>query len=190
MQFLPEASALLILDMQNYFLDEGSHAFVPSAIPIITRIRRLADLYSDRGLPVISTRHLNSETDAGMMGTWWQDLIFEKDVRSEIVTELNMPCAHIIRKSQYDAFYKTDLEKLMHLKNVRQVVVTGVMTHLCCETTARSAFIRGFEVFFPVDGTATINQDFHWSTLLNLSHGFARIVLAEKLVRRFGRADG
>ena len=56
---------------------------------------------------------------------------------------------------------------------VETVIVTGVMTHLCCETTAREAFVRGFNVVFPVDGTLTQNRLFHEATLRNLSHGFA-----------------
>ena len=61
------------------------------------------------------------------------------------------------------------------------MVVSGVMTHLCCETTARSAFVRGFEVFFLIDGTATYNKEHHLATLLNLSHGFANLVLSGEI---------
>lgn len=55
------------------------------------------------------------------------------------------------------------------------------MTHLCCETTARSAFIRGFDVFFTIDGTATYNEDFHFGTLYNLAHGFAVPLLIDEI---------
>ena len=88
---------------------------------------------------------------------------------------------YVLRKSQYDAFYQTALENSLQKKGVSQVVITGVMTHLCCETTARSAFVRGFEVFFIVDGTATYNEDHHMATLRNLSHGFATLMLAEEV---------
>jgi len=64
------------------------------------------------------------------------------------------------------------------------VVICGVMTHLCCETTARSAFMRGFEVFFTVDGTATYTEAFHRASLLNLSHGFAVPVLVENILEK------
>jgi isochorismate hydrolase len=63
------------------------------------------------------------------------------------------------------------------------------MTHLCCETSARAAFVRGFEVLFPVDGTATYNQAFHRATLLNLSHGFAKVVLADEILAAVARHD-
>jgi len=62
-------------------------------------------------------------------------------------------------------------------------VVCGVMTHLCCETTAREAFVRGFEVFFPVDGTASYNQKFHEASLQNLAHGFAILTTVEQLLQ-------
>ncbi len=180
-KYAPEKSAFLILDMQRFFLDERSHAFIPSALPIIPRIKKIAERYIKVGLPVILTRHLNSVEDAGLMAQWWKDLITEKDELSEIIPELNLPDATLICKTQYDGFYDTSLESLLKEKDVRQLVITGVMTHLCCETTARSAFVRGFEVLLPIDGTATYNEDFHWATFLNLSHGFAVPVLTEEL---------
>src|SRR4030042_1513571 len=94
----------------------------------------------------------------------------------------------LIQKSQYDAFYHTQLNELLHTSGVTQVVLCGVMTHLCCETTARSAFMHGFEVFFPVDGTATYNLAYHRASLLNLAHGFANLVFINDLLATI-RAD-
>ncbi len=132
-------------------------------------------------LPIILTRHLNTQDDANLMAKWWRDSITKEDILNEIIPELNHQGAIVIKKAQYDAFYQTALEDLLKEKGITQVVITGVMTHLCCETTARSAFVRGFTVFFPIDGTATYNEDFHWATLLNLSHGFAIPVLSKEL---------
>ena len=87
--------------------------------------------------------------------------------------ELDTTLGIVVEKHQYDAFHGTELEKLLRDRGVERVVVTGVATHLCCETTARSAFVRGFEVTFPVDGTATYDEQHHLATLLNLAHGFA-----------------
>jgi isochorismate hydrolase len=180
-KFKPERSALLILDMQRYFLEESSHAYIPSVKAIIPKIRELLQEYSVRELPVIFTRHLNSKEDAGLMAKWWGDLITEENPLSEITPKLPA-VGTVIEKSQYDAFYKTPLEKILRGKSVGQVVICGVMTHLCCETTARSAFVRGFEVFFVVDGTATYNEEFHWATLINLSHGFAFPILVREIL--------
>ena len=179
--FIPEHSALLIIDMQRYFLDKSSHAYIPSALPIIPKIKYLSNAFLEMGSPIIFTRHLNKQKNAKLMSKWWRDLITEGDVLSEIIPELNLPGAIIIKKTQYDAFYETPLEDLLKEKGITQIVITGVMTHLCCETTARSAFVRGFTVFLPIDGTATYNEAFHLATFLNLSHGFAIPVLIQEL---------
>ena len=179
--FIPEQSALLILDMQRYFLEKSSHAYIPSALSIIPKIKSLAHAFNEKNLPIILTRHLNSKEDAKLMALWWKDIITEKDDLSEIIPELNLPNSIVIKKTQYDGFYQTPLEDILREKGITQIVITGVMSHLCCETTARSAFVRGFTVFFPVDGTATYNEDFHWATFLNLSHGFVIPLLIEEL---------
>lgn len=189
-RFAPERSALLVLDMQSYFLDASSHAYVPSAKAIIPRINALSHAYLQRALPVVFTRHVNTPQDAGVMALWWRDLIVAGDPWSEINPKIEFSTGDVIQKSQYDAFYGTDLEGLLRRKDVDQVVISGVMTHLCCETTARSAFMRGFEVFFLVDGTATYNEEFHRAALLNLAHGCALMMLVDKVLAKVGEADG
>ena len=183
-EYIPKQSALLILDMQRYFLDKHSHAFIPSALPIISKLKKMATVYIKKGLPVILTRHLNTTDDAQVMARWWKDLIQEGDELSEIIPKFKLPCTEIIIKTQYDGFYKTPLEKILKDKGISQLIVTGVMTHLCCETTARSAFVKGFDVFFSIDGTATYYEDFHWASLLNLTHGFAVPILLEDLIMK------
>lgn len=184
MDLVPARSALLILDMQDYFLKDTSHAFIPSAKAIILRIQALASAYITAGLPVIMTRHVNTLGDAGMMGLWWRDLITEDDPLSAICSELRIHGARVIHKSSYDAFYCTSLQDVLSSAGVNSIVVCGVMTHLCCETTARSGFVRGFRVFLPVDATATYNEAFHLASLLNLAHGFAFPVRTDDVVRQ------
>ena len=179
--FVPDHSALLILDMQSYFLDESSHAFVPSAKAIIPRLVALAAAYRTKDLPVIFTQHLNTQQDAGLMATWWRELILADHPLSQIVADFDLSGCPVVNKSQYDAFFRTSLETVLRELEVNQVVISGVMTHLCCETTARSAFMHGFEAFFLADGTATYNEAFHLSSLINLSHGFASLKLVSDI---------
>jgi isochorismate hydrolase len=181
-KILPEKTALLILDMQQFFLDNSSHAFIPSSTAIVPRVTKLSEAFSRLGLPVFFTRHLNSAADAQMMSEWWRDLIQEKNPFSQISPEFNPDQGTVITKCQYDAFYQTCLEETLQKMGVSQLVICGVMTHLCCESTARSAFIRGFEVFFSIDGTATYTEGFHWASLLNLAHGFAIPVLVADIL--------
>jgi len=180
--FDPQSSALLVLDMQEYFLRSESHAYVPSARAILPGLQALVESYTRQDLPVIYTRHLNTLENAAGMAVWWRELLDEQNPLSAISSAFDTLSGEVIHKSQYDAFYKTPLEARLCALGKRQVVICGVMTHLCCETTARSAFMRGFEVFFPVDGCATYNEAFHRATLLNLAHGFATLTLVSTLI--------
>ena len=180
--FTPGATALLVVDMQGFFLDESSHAYLPSAADIVPGLVSLSRAFWENELPVAFTRHLNTEDNAGALGLWWNDLIRVEDPLSEISSALDTSLGAVFEKSQYDAFHDTGLEEFLRERNVTRVVVTGVAAHLCCETTARSAFVRGFEVTFPVDGTATYDEEHHLATLLNLSHGFATPVRVADLV--------
>jgi isochorismate hydrolase len=183
--FLPDRLALLVLDMQSYFLDKASHAFVPGAPAILPNIEKLIHAFADRSRPVIFTRHTNTPTNAGRMADWWRELLTPDSPASAVVPELDTTQGIVIEKHQYDAFYQTELEQTLRGRGVEQVVVTGVMAHLCCETTARSAFTRGFGVFFVVDGTAAYTEAFHRAAALNLAHGFAVPVLAEEILAEF-----
>jgi len=78
-------------------------------------------------------------------------------------------------KSRYDAFQGTRLEELLRHLNIQTVIVGGVMTNLCCETTARRAFVLDFDILFLKDGTATSDKKLHDATLLNISFGFGKI---------------
>ncbi len=181
-EYLPLESALLVLDLQEYFLAPTSHAYIPSAEAIIPGIIQLIEAYTARDRPVFFSQHINNQDDAGMMAVWWKEMITPGNEFHRIVPGIDVSKGRLIQKSQYDAFYHTQLEEILRAQRVRQVVICGVMTHLCCETTARSAFMRGFEVLFTVDGTATYNLDFHRSSLTNLAHGFAVLVLISDLL--------
>ncbi|MFH1865671.1 MAG: isochorismatase family protein [Candidatus Eisenbacteria bacterium] len=180
--FTPGATALLVVDMQGWFLEPTSHAYLPSAAHIVPGLASLSRVFRENGLPVVFTRHLNTQEDAGALGLWWSDLIRVEDPLSEIASALDTSVGVVLTKNQYDAFHGTGLEDMLRERGVKRVVVTGVATHLCCETTARSAFVRGFEVTFPVDGTATYDEHHHLATLLNLSHGFATTTRVQDLV--------
>lgn len=176
------SAALLILDMQEYFLDPDSHAYVPSGEVIIPYLTRAIGFFRQAGRPVLATRHANTDQNAGRMSTWWSELLTKDHPRGNLHPELGIEPPEIIWKSQYDAFFESELESELSKTNVEQLVIGGVLTHLCCETTARAAFVRGYEVFFLVDGSATYNETFHTSTLRNLAHGFAVLTTVSRLV--------
>lgn len=177
-----EKSALLVLDMQEYFLSDQSHAFVPSSTAILPKVNALINAFSHFNLPVILTQHINTAQNAGLMAVWWRDVISADMDLSRIDPRIDSQKGIVFSKTRYDAFINSPLNEILKKQNIRQLVICGVLTHLCCETTARSAFMQDYDVFFTVDGTATYNEAFHKAALLNLSHGFATLVLADEVI--------
>ncbi|WP_258084369.1 isochorismatase family protein [Thermococcus thermotolerans] len=162
--------AVLAIDLQAYFLTPESRAFLPSAPRFVPRLVEFYRAVEKLGVPIIFIRHFHR---GDIMTRWWDGNMPRDDPLNELLEEFKPFARTVIEKRTYDAFHGTDLEERLRKLGVETVVITGVMTHLCCETTAREAFVRGFNVVFPVDGTLTQNRLFHEATLRNLSHGFA-----------------
>jgi len=182
--FRAEHSALLVIDMQRYFLDRQSHAYLPMADGAVENVRRLVDAYRKSGLPVVFTRHAYAADEPpGIMARWWGDVLKEDDPMSEIESSLSpLPTEFVVRKTKYNAFADTELDQELRAREVKRVAVTGVMTHLCCESTAREAFMRDYEVYFVIDGTASKDEALHTSSLRTLTDGFAIPVTTKEVL--------
>jgi isochorismate hydrolase len=164
-------ATLLIIDMQEYFREIASSILGPLA--------RLVESAHEKGLPVLYTQHghRDPEVDGGMLFEWWEDHIIEGTHDWELISVVAPgPEDRIFRKRRYSAFRQTGLEEHLRAQGVTDLIIAGVMTNLCCETTARDAFVRDFRVFFLEDGTATASLDMHRATLQNLAFGFATIL--------------
>jgi len=182
LSFDKDNAVLLVTDMQNYFIEPESHAYIPSVKAIIPNIKLLISTSIKFNIPVIFTQHINNKQNAGMMSFWWNDIITESNPLSKINREIYINNSLLIKKSQYDSFHKTELEQTLIQLNKTQLIICGVMTNLCCETTVRTAFTKGFKTFLPIDATATYNYDFHLSTIRNLAFGFSPPILSNELI--------
>lgn len=182
-------TALLVIDMQRYFIEPGSPLSLDHGNVIIPTVKRLIEGFRKAGLPVIYTRHVHHSdgSDAGNLGWWWDGMIIEGSPESEINHELApLPGEKVIFKHRYSAFLGTDLETVLRGKGIKDIVISGVMTNLCCETTAREAFMRDYRVTFLADANGAATEEMHMATLINLSFGFARIALTENVLNEIG----
>ncbi len=177
-------SALIVTDMQNYFLSPGSHSFIPSAGAIVHNINKLIRFFHCNERPVIFTRHINDNQNSGSMAWWWNDLVKASSSFAEITDEIDPKSDRVIVKSQYDAFYSTGLDELLVSYQVQYPVFCGVMTNLCCETSVRSAFVRGFRPVLPIDATATYLREMHLATFRNLSFGFSPVLTTTEVIEK------
>ncbi|MBC7081635.1 MAG: isochorismatase family protein [Thermoplasmatales archaeon] len=170
-----EKSALLIIDMQNYFLDKKSHAYVPASEEIFENVIALSNLFEN----VIKTRHIDSIEENNCMLKWWGKRIDREF--AEIDPRIKKGI--MIEKNRYSAFFNTNLNEILEKMNVRRVYISGLLTNLCCESTARDAFCYNYDVYLICDATCTYKEEYHFATLLNLSHGFAKIVATEEVLK-------
>ena len=171
-----EKTAMLVIDMQHYF-----HGLIS---PMLDRVLSLIDACRSAQVKIVFTRHgvHDPETDGGMLTTWWDDLILHGSEAWEFDRALKPKSSDlIIDKNRYSAFQGTDLDVWLRRNGVEDLIISGVMTNLCCETTARDAFGHDYRVFFVADATATINEELHLATLKNLAYGFSYIIDTARL---------
>lgn len=189
MELNTDKAALLVVDMQKFFLDPGSPTFTCGGIAIMSRIKNLISAFRNADRPVIYTCHVHNPngTDAGIMGWWWEGMCLEGSPEAEVHDELKpLQNEKVILKHRYSSFYNTDLETVLRCLKVEDVVITGIMTNMCCESTARDAYYRDYRVFFPADATGSVTEEMHVASLLNLSFGFAYITTSEEITKRMG----
>jgi nicotinamidase-related amidase len=178
-------SALLVIDMQRFFLDPHSPTFTEGGAAVLPTVKRVMEAFRRAGRPVLFTRHVHhpEDIDSGIMDWWWEGKCLEGSPESEIHPDLApLPREKTVFKHRYSAFYNTDLETVLRCLKIEDLVVTGVMTNLCCESTARDAYFRDYRVFFLADGTATVNEEMHVASLLNLAFGFSFVTSAEGVI--------
>ncbi len=170
----PRKAALLVLDMQRFFLDEG-HALVPAGRSIIGPITDLLETFKG---PILFTKHVHDNSPVNLMNVWWRDSIKGGD--AEIVNPLRSFANTVLEKTRYSAFEGTDLAERLRGEGVDSVLIAGILTDLCCETTARDAFMKGFRVYFLADCTATATEERHTASLRVISEGFGEVMTWRK----------
>ena len=186
----PKKSCLLVVDMQNYFLDRNSPTFTPGGLAILSNVKSLVKGFRQKKLPVIYTmhQHKSGQMDGGILGWWWEGMIMEGTKDARIHPGLApLPQEKVVTKHRYSAFYNTDLEIVLRCLNISDLIITGVMTNLCCESTARDAYFRDYRVFFVMDATGTVDEQLHLATLKNLAFGFAYVADTQEILRSVSR---
>lgn len=184
-------AALMVIDMQPFFLNPASPSYTIGGPALIPTLQGMISAFRKAKRPVIYTRHVHHPglIDAGIMEWWWKGMCKEGTPESEVTPELApLPGEKTILKHRYSSFYNTDLETILRVQGITDLVITGIMTNMCCESTARDAYYRDYRVFFTADGTGSVTEEMHVATLLNLGFGFARIVDCASMVEAVGKS--
>ncbi|MBE9191703.1 cysteine hydrolase [Gloeocapsopsis crepidinum LEGE 06123] len=178
--------ALLIIDMQRDFLEPGGfgealHNEVSHLSAIIPTIKNLLEIFRKLQLPVFHTieghqpdlsdcppsklRRGKSQLKIGDTGSMGRILVLGEP--GNAITPQLQPIAGetVISKPGKGAFYNTHLQLHLHKQEITHLIITGVTTEVCVQTTMREANDRGFECLLVEDATASYFPQFKQSTL-------------------------
>lgn len=186
-------TALVLVDMQNAFCRaDGSFARrgdqIPKAASVVAACRRLRAWAGSQRWPVIHTRLVfrPDYTDGGLLVA---DQPIIRDLRAyaagtpdaEIVAELApQPGDAVIDKNRYDPFTNPELERELRRRDIAHLVVAGLVTNVCVESTVRGAYDRGFRVTVVADAVASYSEPLHQAALTTIARHFGRVcTLAE-----------
>ncbi len=180
------ALALLIIDMQRDFLEAGGFGEalgndINQLRSIIPTVKQLLELFRDYKLPIFYTieGHKPDLSDCppsklnrgkgklkiGDIGPMGRILVLG-EYGNAIIPELApLSDETVITKPGKGAFYNTNLESLLHEQNITHLLITGVTTEVCVQTTMREANDRGFQCLLVEDATASYFPEFKRSTL-------------------------
>ena len=190
MQLTRDRTALVVVDMQNGFCrSEGSiaqldldYARLAEAIPgcvllvsaaraagvpvVFTRFVYRAD-FRDGGVLVEHFLPALADVNALVEGTWDMELVDElQPVEGDFV----------IDKNRCSSFYGTRLEPILTSMGIQRLIVAGVTTNMCVETTVRDASQRDYQVFVVADACGELEEERHRVSLRTMGFGFARVV--------------
>lgn len=191
----PARTALINVDMQRCFV-EASPLASPDGLLVLERINVLAAACRDAGILIVHTRGwMRADgSNLGVMGDLVPPFIVALYTEGCDTAELHhgldvAPGDIILDKPRYGAFHATDLELILRSRGIDTIIISGIATNICCETTAREAAQRDFRVIFLSDGTATKEMggvsaaDLQRATCASLGMVFAKIADTDQVIR-------
>ncbi len=194
-------SALIVIDMQNGFVEEGASLEVPMARAQVPLIRELVDYCRERDIPVIFTEFCVDPVNknprralywklAGERGLnlnepkrdFWSDTHECKTV-SDLAPE---PKDFVIKKTGYDCFADTELEDILQSRGITQLMLAGTVVNWCVDSTVRTAYHRQYDVTVIADGVSAFDhagltgEDWCKVELDLFAEGFGRVMKAKQ----------
>ncbi|MBZ5539348.1 MAG: cysteine hydrolase [Acidobacteriia bacterium] len=187
----PRRCALLVIDMQNAFVAEGEPFETPPARAMVPRLERLIRFCREREMPIVWTQSDHRPPYGGLMLQKFpvigeQRVLWQGEPSFEMYPHMLQPQEAVseyrLVKHKFDAFFETGLDAILRYHHTDTVIITGTATNVCCESTARAAFMRDYYVAFPSDANASFDPAMHEATLKNIDLFFGRVMTTEELL--------
>ncbi len=196
-------TALVVVDMQNYFVAEGFAAEVPKARDIVPNINRMAKALRAAGGPVVWVQ----TTATRAMEQWanHHNHMLTPDRVDKRLTQLNedhdgfkvypkletLQADLRVRKIKYSAFIagSSDIDAQLKSRGIDTLLITGTVTNVCCESTARDAMMLDYRVVMLSDGNASLTDEEHAASLNNFLIFFGDVMTTDEAASRLVSAE-
>ncbi|KNC93089.1 isochorismatase [Trabulsiella odontotermitis] len=182
--FEPERAALLIHDMQEYFLNFwGENS--PMMETVVANIAALRQYCKQNHIPVYYTAQpkTQSDDDRALLNDMWGPGLTRSPEQQQIIAALAPDEAdNVLVKWRYSAFHRSPLEQMLKETGRNQLIITGVYAHIGCMTTATDAFMRDIKPFFVADALADFSREEHLMSLNYVAGRSGRVVMTDTLL--------
>jgi ureidoacrylate peracid hydrolase len=193
----PAKSALVVVDMQNAFMLPGvAHSLCPMAEKIVPNINRLAQAVRETGGTVVWIKTTFTQDALESWSTYFAMTSPERVAkRIEALTAGSeghalwaslevRPDDLIVEKNRFSAFIQgsSNLAAVLHERGLDTVMITGTVTNVCCESTARDAMMLNFKTIMVTDGNAATTDDDHNASLIAFYLTFGDIMPTDMLI--------
>lgn len=149
----PDETAIIVVDMINEFVAEGAAFETPAAREMVPELDDLLEASREAGVHVVYLRQVNRRdgSDAGTLARMTPEILSGDAHAPNAQTEIYPPLEPteedtVVEKHQYDGFFQTELDNILRSEGISTVAITGVSTQICCDSTMRGAFFRGYDV--------------------------------------------
>jgi ureidoacrylate peracid hydrolase len=191
-------SALVVIDMQNYFVAEGFPLEVPVAREIVPNINCLATAMRDAGGLVVWIQ----TTATGGLERWGNHHRYTLSPEGARIRLANLdeaaegfklypalepaPTDPRVKKITYSAFIagSSDLDALLRRRGIETVLIAGTVTNVCCESSARDAMMLDYRVIMVSDANAALTDEEHAATLNSFYVAFGDVMTSEDVLQR------
>ncbi|HWA62035.1 MAG TPA: cysteine hydrolase [Caulobacteraceae bacterium] len=198
---LEPRTALVVIDMQTAFVAEDQVFGNAHARDIVPAVNVLAHAFRAAGRPVIWTRQTQAADGPGAPAPWQYDPAdpFVARALAALAPGSEGHALHplmevggqdtVVDKHRYGAFSCPvgALRRTLEAQAVGMLVICGTLTNVCCESTAREAYMAGYKTLVVADAMAAVTDAEHNAALMNLRLNFADVRRTAEVIRMLGR---
>ncbi len=140
-------TALLLIDIQNEYF-EGGNMELYHPVEALRKAKLLLEYFREKGLMVIHVQHVNVSEDAKAFRPNTEGIVIHKEITP-------IPGEKVIVKHRANSFFETTLQEELTLRGIQHMVVCGMMTHMCIDTTVRAAQDYNYKITLIKDACTT-----------------------------------